>query len=77
MPPEDHPTHKPQPLDPRLNAALDQASAAVRDCYDQLGINTWEPATRLAILTTWDLINRSEPNYQIGLYAIARALNIG
>ncbi len=64
-------------LEPHVNAALDQASAAVRDAYDQLGINTWDPHIRLAILTTWDLISRSEPNYRIGLYAVARALDIG
>jgi hypothetical protein len=59
-----------------LNAALDQAAAAIRDRYDAYGLNPYEDRTRLAILTTWEIVNSSEPNYQIGLYAVARALGI-
>ena len=67
---------QPSRLGPGLNAAFDQAAAAIRDHYDALGINVHDPATRLAILTTWDLVSKSEPNLRIGLYAIARALGI-
>ena len=75
MPRAQHPAEQPN-IPPMLNAALDQAAAAIRDRYDACGLDTYEDRTRLAILTTWDLINSSEPNYHIGLYAVARALGI-
>lgn len=67
---------KPNQMPTHLEAAFDQAAAAVRDFFDEQGVDVHDPKIRLAILCTWDMIGRSEPDYRVGLIAVSRALGI-
>lgn len=50
------------PLDPALQAAVDQMGASVRDLFDALEVDTNDPETVRIIRIVWTLIAKTYQN---------------